>query len=218
MVLFQKEENELSSKWTLGKIVAVEKSRDGLVRRATVQYQNPTEDFSRTTDRATRSLVKLMHIDDTNWLDDISEVEKLFDQLRKEELENDDKNDVNAAGNVQTRCRINATSGHKVISREKGVQHRPLAKSMRSSFLKQCNTCCCISHCLFYKHSKRDEMIQVAEPYMNCVVFDGLLDRSWTTDDVLEEQIKEVETNDPFMSLLCSTNLNLDDDAFTCDS
>ena len=61
-------------------------------------------------------------------------------------------------------------------------------------------------------------MIQVAEPYMNCVVFDGLLDRSWAKDDVLEEQINEAETNDPFMSLLCSTNLNLDDDAFTCDS
>ena len=218
LVLFQKEENELSSKWTLGKIVAVEKSRDGLVRRATVQYQNPTEDFSRTTDRATRSLVKLMHIDDTNWLDDISEVEKLFDQLRKEESENDDKNDVDAAGNVQARGRLDATSGHKLISREKGVQNRPLAKSKRSSFLRPCNTCCCISHCLFYKHSKRDEMIQVAEPYMNCVVFDGLLDRSWATDDVLEEQMKEVGTNDPFMSLLCSTNLNLDDDAFTCDS
>ena len=149
-------------------------------------------------------------------MDDISEVEKLFDQLRKEELEND----VNAAGNVQARGRLDATatSGHKLISREKGVQNRPLAKSKRSSFLRPCNTCCCISHCLFYKHSKRDEMIQVAEPYMNCVVFDGLLDRSWATDDVLEEQMKEVGTNDPFMSLLCSTNLNLNDDAFTCDS
>merc|ERR1719300_1628117 len=73
LVLFQKIENDLSSKWTLGKIIAVEKSRDGLVRRATVQYKNPNEDILRTTDRATRSLVKLMHIDDTNWLDDISE-------------------------------------------------------------------------------------------------------------------------------------------------
>ena len=40
LVYFKKEESELSSKWTVGKITEVVHSKDGQVRRATVQYQN----------------------------------------------------------------------------------------------------------------------------------------------------------------------------------
>ena len=43
IVYFRKVENELSSKWTVGKVSDVVKSKDGVVRRCTVQYQNSTE-------------------------------------------------------------------------------------------------------------------------------------------------------------------------------
>ena len=39
IVYFRKVENELSSKWTVGKVSDVVKSKDGVVRRCTVQYQ-----------------------------------------------------------------------------------------------------------------------------------------------------------------------------------
>ena len=52
-VYLRKEENELSSRYTVGKVVEVVKSsKDGLVRRVSVQYQNASENKPRTTDRA----------------------------------------------------------------------------------------------------------------------------------------------------------------------
>ena len=52
LVWFQKDESELSSKWSLGIIDSVEKGKDGLVRRASVKYQNSSENAPRETDRA----------------------------------------------------------------------------------------------------------------------------------------------------------------------
>ena len=54
LVYFKKEESELSSRWTVGKITEVIHSKDGQVRRATVQYQNANEKEFRLTDRASR--------------------------------------------------------------------------------------------------------------------------------------------------------------------
>ena len=67
IVYFQKEESELKSKWIVGKIIEVVKSKDGEVRRAIVEYKNADEEGTRTTDRAARSLIKLFNIDDQNW-------------------------------------------------------------------------------------------------------------------------------------------------------
>ena len=47
LVYFKKEDSELSSTWTIGKVSEVEKSKDGLVRRAWVQYQNFGENTSK---------------------------------------------------------------------------------------------------------------------------------------------------------------------------
>ena len=46
--------------------------------------------------------------------------------------------------------------------------------------------------------------------------FFDLFDRSWQSHDVLEDDVEEIiATRDPFMSLLCATNLNLGDVSFT---
>ena len=82
---FQKDENEASSRWTVGKITEVVSSKDGIVRRATVHYQNASETKCRFTDRAARSLIKLFHIDDQNWQADMAEVEKLVEELKDKE-------------------------------------------------------------------------------------------------------------------------------------
>ena len=73
----------MSPKWTLGKVVSVVRSKDGMVRRATIEYQNSTDDFVRTTDRAVRSLIKIWYIDDNGWQEDISRLEKLIDAIKK---------------------------------------------------------------------------------------------------------------------------------------
>ena len=85
IVYFRKQENDLSSEWTVGRIAEVVKGRDGKVRRATVEYQNPSEETLRSTDRAARSLVRLFNIDDTTWQQEMDMVAKLIDVIKAEE-------------------------------------------------------------------------------------------------------------------------------------
>ena len=82
VVYFQKEENVLSSRYTVGKVTQVIKSSDGLVRKAEVQYQNASESEPRFTERAVRSLSKLFHIDDTTWRDDMAMQRKLLSNYK----------------------------------------------------------------------------------------------------------------------------------------
>ena len=85
LVWFQKDESELSSKWSLGIITEVVKGKDGLVRRASVKYQNSSENSPRESDRAARSLIKLFNVDDQSWMDEMFEVEKLIFDLQNDE-------------------------------------------------------------------------------------------------------------------------------------
>ena len=63
----------------------MEKGKDGLVRRASVKYQNSSENAPRETDRAARSLIKLFNIDDQSWMDEMAEVEKPVFDLQSDE-------------------------------------------------------------------------------------------------------------------------------------
>ena len=97
IVYFRKQENELASEWTLGKVDQVEVSKDGIVRRVHIKYHNFGEDFPRYTDRAARSLSKLMHIDDTTWKQDMDLVERLINEQINEDI-SDEVEDLNLPG------------------------------------------------------------------------------------------------------------------------
>ena len=62
----------------LGIVEEVIKSKDDVVRKVVIKYQNANENVSRTTERATRKIIKLFHIDDTTWRDDMEEVSTLW--------------------------------------------------------------------------------------------------------------------------------------------
>merc|ERR1711895_98473 len=76
IVYFKKVENDISSSWTVGKVVSLELRRDGIPRRAEVEYHNLCEFFAQThiTDRAARSLVKLFNVEDLTWKEDKTDV------------------------------------------------------------------------------------------------------------------------------------------------
>ena len=57
------------------------KGKDGLIREASIRYQNHSEDHSRVTDRAVRKLVKLFSIDDTSVHQEMQEVEVMLKEL-----------------------------------------------------------------------------------------------------------------------------------------
>ena len=87
VVMFQKSESDLSSVWTVGLVSDVIVSKDGLIRRVIIRYQNASENDARTTDRAVRRVVRLLNIDDTSLTKDMAEVEKLVKSLDKKQCE-----------------------------------------------------------------------------------------------------------------------------------
>ena len=92
VVYFQKHEGYLSSPWTVGQVDTVTRSRDGVIRRATIRYFNHSEEKARTTDRAVRSLVRLFSVEDSYFIEDMSKAELLIKALEKEaECKIDDK-------------------------------------------------------------------------------------------------------------------------------
>ena len=51
LVFFRKVESELSSEWTVGIISDIVKSKDDIIRRVEIKYQNANESKPRFTDR-----------------------------------------------------------------------------------------------------------------------------------------------------------------------
>ena len=98
--MFQKSESALDSRWTLGTVDQLVRSRDGLVRRVIIRYQNAKEEFHRLTDRNIRKLVKIWSCDDLNTDEELGELHKrlrgtargreLVDQVLVEDPEADD--------------------------------------------------------------------------------------------------------------------------------
>ena len=209
IIYFKKEDSELSSTWTVGKVSEVEKSKDGLVRRVWVQYQNFGENSPRFTDRSVRSLIKLFHIDDQNWQDDMAEVEKLIDELQKDkddEAANAKSYNITPCGGDGLRFRLTATSGHDVVSRVEGVQHKKGAKVARSKLQRCCKSCCCSLHCRLTDHEAIGMLISPQQ-----VEFHGVEDRSYIyeTTEFEEEMSLATLEDDPLMSLICSIDTNL---------
>ena len=193
---FQKVENEWSSKWTVGKIVEIVKSKDGIVRSAHVQYQNAGEDAPRTTFRAARSLIKLFNIDDESWQSDMDKVEKLMNQM--EEIKGDKK-------------QVTFVEDKRVVRKKKmQVTEEPKIGEKLSAWLakkKACKWCCCSSHCSIVEHDPRFCDIQTSGQQVN---FQGMLDRSWL-DEVMYKESVDVEPvyKDFVLNMISSVNVDL---------
>ena len=67
----------------------------------------------------------------------------------------------------------------------------------------------------FFKHTNNDVMVDVADTRPEEVKYSEMLDRSWLDTETYEEEMLDIDRHDPFMSLLCATNLDLRYDAST---
>lgn len=186
IVYFRKVENELSSKWTVGRVSDVEKGRDGVVRRCTVRYQNASESQPRFTDRAARSLIKLFHIDDLSWQQEMDLVEKVIDENKVAEnaVTSYDMNHLTGL-----RYRLKAVTDHDRPVRELGVQHRAGAKVAKMKVVQTCKNCCCTSHCQLTSHTKGDVTLDIPVVLAAKHVFIAMLDRSWSEFEMLEQDL-----------------------------
>ena len=210
VVFFRKVENELSSEWTVGIISDIVKSKDDIIRRVEVKYQNAKEDKPRFTDRAARSIIKLFNIDDTTWQDDMNAVEVLIKAVQKEDEENEHVDTT--INNV--RIRHGGVGGYDKPKRDEGVQYNTAAKIARSKLAKTCKKCCCSYHCVIEDHGKAAVPIVVdGINYGQEHLYSNLFDSSWDNTEQYEENLVNITTPaDHFMSLVCALQLDLEDD------
>ena len=214
IVYFRKQESELSSKWTVGKVTDIVKSKDGIVRRCTVQYQNVSENIPRYTDRAARSLIKLFNIDDASWQEDMDLVEKLIKEVYDDKKDAVKKYEVNLMSGLKVR--LKAVSSYDLPQREVGVQHNLKAKMTKLKMTKGCKNCCCYSHCVISEHGKTvgtlDLNVELSKEFM----FPDLLDRAW--DEFEDYKVEMFDAlpmvQDKLVSVLHAINTDLDQDGF----
>ena len=122
----KKIEKDVSSPWIVGRVVILKSGRDGIQRRAEVEYHNLGKFFGQKhiTDRAVKSLVKLFNVKDLTWKDNVAEVKRV-------------KSDADLAEQVtvkigKERSKFNPDPGFK-------IKHW-LDKKLT------CEVSCCISH------------------------------------------------------------------------
>ena len=90
VVWFQKVDNDISSKWTVGQIESIIRSKDGVVRRVNIRYNNASEvddngrGLPRETERSVRDIVRLFNVEDNYFVHDLQQVEDLIKQLEKD--------------------------------------------------------------------------------------------------------------------------------------
>ena len=211
IVYFQKEESDLSSRYTVGKVVEIVKSsKDGLVRRVSVQYQNASENKPRTTDRAARTLIKLFNIDDTFWNDDMVEVEKLMNKLQEE----DGNNSAFFEENLK-RFRVENVTDDGLKIKIHSQKQPELGEKLEAwvSKKRKCDrNCCCSSHCAFFGHAK-DKTTFNSDIYSHKPEEElfRVFDRSWMTDEQFEDEtIHLCDHKTGLMSLVCAVNTDLD--------
>ena len=189
IVYFRKVENELSSSWTLGKVVDFVRSKDGIVRRVTIEYQNTSESHKRETDRAARSMIKLFHIEDKGWCQEMTKVDTVLELLNE---------DDDTVANCSTEIMNLSNLGAKISAWIKRVK-------------KPCRACCCLAHCSMQSHG-RSARHYVSVHRGSEVEFE-LYDNSWLTSEENEEMLvnnTQINSSDGLTSLLCATKLDLD--------
>ena len=83
VVLFLKQENQLSSTYQYGMISDLSKSSDEKIRKATVRYRNSTEAVDRFTNRAVRQLIVIHPVDELNIMEELGQIATFADMQYK---------------------------------------------------------------------------------------------------------------------------------------
>ena len=150
VVYFQKSESDLSSKWTVGQIDSIIRSKDGVVRRALVRYHNSGETNARLSDRAVRSLVRIFNVEDNYFIRDMAEVEEMIKMLNEKAADDSDETPV-------LNKKVKPT---KLVKVADGGWVRKEDESEVMTAHRSCE-CCCPGHCKFNVHNMAGSLMGV---------------------------------------------------------
>ena len=198
VVMFRKVDNDLSSDWTVGQIDSVVRSKDGSVRRVNVRYSNAGDTASHITDRAVRSIVRLFSLEDTYFIDDMNEVEKLITSVR----------DNTSEKSVQPiRVALQDSGFYAVVNN---------AEVDQVGDVRICQ-CCCKGHCSYLHVFSSAQSLPYftktgdVSPRYPEVLYPGV-DLELMDDDRVNDDLVPCVPDDEFFKLLTclETDLNLD--------
>ena len=212
IVYFKKVESDWSDNWTVGQVENVIKSKDGVVRRATIRYYSGRDSATgqfmmETTDRAARSLVRLFSIEDAYFVEDMAEVERLITNLEDNE----------EAAHVSPIRIERSQSGNYSIVNNGG-------KSMNKSDseMNGCSMCCCSGHCLLSHFPGASSKLydyqvwsnelyptMVLDPWSDEVIFDQ---DQFQDDPFLHDVDQFVHPHDEVNQLITALNTQFDMD------
>ena len=235
LVYFQKEDSPLDKNWIMGMVEQIVRSRDQVIRRVVVKYQNREEDFPRFTDRTVHKLVKLFNVDEHQVQEDLGELQKVIDALQgnpsvdapadpnsdPDNLLHDDPDLLDSNNGedaiAQPGTNDNDTSVLDLDSQDidtrndlgdasNGSRDVTGPAANTRSKRKRCNGCCCENHCAVEIHTSSFGRV----PHPSCLV-PCVLDVQWKEDlwkklDLVEE---EDEDEDLETSVLLSLNLSM---------
>ena len=186
IVYYKKKQSDLASPWVLGRVEQVIRGRDGIIRRAVIQYQNANEEIKRDTERSVRSLIKLHSADDPELQVDLGELQKRIDLL-----------EGNYCVHVGGLDNLAASSqGSLVLDKWK----------------KKCD-CCCAAHCSTNFHNRwGSRSLKPLNLGMTVFPSFGLVNYWNLEEEEDEESLDEVKNggSDTVLSLIMDTSLKLD--------
>ena len=165
VVYFMKTDNSISSQWTIGQVDSIVRSKDQKIRRVVIRYYNYKEDQIRYTDRALRSIKKLFNIEDTYFIHDMAQVEKMVEALNSKEKDEtaveDDTDDTIVAEETP-----DVEDDNNAEDPEAEVTFNPLARRGESGFEiaeTSCIACCCVGHCRLSHFPGAKKKVEVTE-------------------------------------------------------
>ena len=212
LVYFKKDpDTEFDTKWVIGIIDEIERSRDGVVRIVVVKYFNGTDKTPQFTKRTIRKLVKLWSVEDVSLMDDIAEMNRKFGKISG--LNNADTHTTNLA--TSTNANIEGYSGEEHV--EQGVldDYDSLVEKVvgdqvqvgdNQAKLEGCKTCCCYSHHQFSFHYAGGKFLEMPTVQFERVVTSiatAFMDE--TTTDMVKTNVGNLE------DFMMSVGTNLDE-------
>ena len=170
-VFFRKQDGKLEGDWQLGLVQEVVRSQDGVIRRVEIKYCNASENAPRFTDRAVRSVVRLFHVDDSTWKDDMSRVQQTLKECG-----------VNVFLDEED---TNPTSGNVVLCNDTCLL-APHSKVDASAPAALICGCCCAPHKRFCLHEGKPSIMKVQR---------AMPEMTWPSDLLASDQDHVVEAS-----------------------
>ena len=106
IIYFKLTESKMSATWRLGKVEDVKIGKDGYVRKVIVSYKDtvgddPSDWTCRSVERPVRNIVKLFHIDETSFLEDIMNIYSLSSEILEKQKVSYEESDEKVVNNFE---------------------------------------------------------------------------------------------------------------------